>query len=49
VKRSKDAQILKHAGTPQEVLRAFQQAVVQRTPETTVRILTPGGPLLMTK
>jgi L-ascorbate metabolism protein UlaG (beta-lactamase superfamily) len=41
----KDAQTLKYAGTPEEVLRAFQQAVVECAPETTVRILAPGSPL----
>ena len=38
------AQTLKYAGTPEEVLRAFQQAVVECAPETTVRILAPGLP-----
>jgi len=41
----KDAQTLQYAGTPEEVLRAFQQAVVECAPETAVRILAPGEPL----
>ena len=44
-----DAQTLKYAGTPEALLREFQQAVVQRAPETTVRILAPGEPLLVTE
>jgi hypothetical protein len=39
------AQTLKYAGTPEEVPRAFQQAVVECAPETTVHILAPGEPL----
>jgi len=44
-----DAQTLKYAGTPEELLQLFQQAVVQRAPETTVRILAPGEPLIVTE
>lgn len=41
--------VLKYAGKPEVVLREFQQAVSQRVPETVVRILAPGEPLLVTK
>ncbi len=44
-----DALALKYAGTPQELLWEFQQAVAQRAPATTVRILAPGEPLLVTE
>lgn len=43
-----DTLVLKYAGTPQELPREFQQAVAQRAPETTVRILAPGEPLKVT-
>ena len=43
-----DTLALKYAGTPQEMPREFQQAAAQRAPETTVRILVPGEPLLVT-
>ena len=39
--------VLKYAGTSEEVLQEFQQAVGQLAPETTARILAPGEPLLM--
>lgn len=44
-----DAQTLKYAGTPEELLWAFQQAMIQRAPETATRILAPGEPLLVTE
>ena len=44
----KDREVLKYAGSPGVVLREFQQAVVQRAPETMVSILAPGEPLRMT-
>jgi L-ascorbate metabolism protein UlaG (beta-lactamase superfamily) len=43
-----DALALKYAGTPQELLREFQQAAAKLAPETTVRILAPGEPLQVT-
>ena len=43
----KDKEMLKYAGTPEAVLREFQQTAAQRAPETTVRILAPGEPLLV--
>ncbi len=43
-----DAHLLKYAGTPDELIRDFQQAVAQRAPETEACILAPGEPLLMT-
>jgi L-ascorbate metabolism protein UlaG (beta-lactamase superfamily)/quinol monooxygenase YgiN len=44
-----DAQTLKDAGTPEELLQAFQQAMSQRAPETAPRILAPGEPLIVTE
>ncbi len=44
-----DAQVLKYAGTPEELLQAFQQAMTQRAPETVARILVPGEPLLISE
>jgi L-ascorbate metabolism protein UlaG (beta-lactamase superfamily) len=44
----KDAELLKYAGTPQEMLQEFQQAVAQRAPATTVRVLAPGEPFQVT-
>jgi L-ascorbate metabolism protein UlaG (beta-lactamase superfamily) len=43
-----DVELLKYAGTPQEMLQEFQQAVAQRAPTTTVRILAPGEPFQVT-
>ena len=45
----KDAQTLKYAGTPNELLRALQHAMIQRAPKTVARILAPGDPLLVTE
>ena len=44
-----DRETLKYAGTPNELLREFQQAVLHRAPETTACILVPGEPLLVTE
>ena len=44
-----DAETLKYAGSPEALLRDFQQATQQRAPETAVRILAPGEPLLVTE
>lgn len=44
-----DAQTLKYAGTPEALLRDFQQAMRQRAPETAARILAPGEPLFVTE
>ncbi|HET8851942.1 MAG TPA: MBL fold metallo-hydrolase [Ktedonobacteraceae bacterium] len=44
-----DTLALKYAGPPQQLTQEFQQAVAQYTPETTVRILDPGEPLLVTE
>jgi L-ascorbate metabolism protein UlaG (beta-lactamase superfamily) len=44
----KDVELLKYAGTPQEVLQMFQQAVAVRAPATIVRILAPGEPFQVT-
>ena len=46
---TKDVQLLKYAGTADELPRLFQQAMRQRAPETAVRILAPGEPLLLAK
>jgi L-ascorbate metabolism protein UlaG (beta-lactamase superfamily) len=43
-----DTLALKYAGTPQALLREFEQAVAKLAPETTVRILAPGEPLQVT-
>jgi L-ascorbate metabolism protein UlaG (beta-lactamase superfamily) len=44
-----DTLMLKYAGTPRELTREFQQAAAKLAPETTVRILIPGEPLLVTE
>lgn len=44
-----DRLALKYAGTPQELTQQFQQAVARLAPQTTVRILAPGEPLLVTE
>ncbi len=44
-----DTHTLKYAGTPDELPELFQQAMRQRAPETVVRILAPGEPLLLTE
>jgi L-ascorbate metabolism protein UlaG (beta-lactamase superfamily) len=41
--------VLEYAGTPQQVTQEFQQAVIERAPETTARILAPGEPLVVTE
>lgn len=43
-----DVELLKYAGTPQEMLQEFQQTVALLAPATTVRILAPGEPLQVT-
>jgi L-ascorbate metabolism protein UlaG (beta-lactamase superfamily) len=42
-----DKLVLKYAGTPEELTQRFQQATARLAPETTVRILAPGEPLLV--
>jgi quinol monooxygenase YgiN len=44
-----DAQTLKYAETPEELLQAFQHAMIQTAPETEARILAPGEPLRVTE
>jgi L-ascorbate metabolism protein UlaG (beta-lactamase superfamily) len=44
-----NALLLKYAGTPQELTQKFQQAAAKLAPETIVRILAPGEPLLVTE
>jgi L-ascorbate metabolism protein UlaG (beta-lactamase superfamily)/quinol monooxygenase YgiN len=44
-----DAQTLKYAGTPEELVLAFQQAMIQKAPETEARVLLPGEPLIVTE
>ena len=41
----RDRLLIKVAGTPQQVLDAFTQAVARCAPQTVVRVLTPGQPL----
>lgn len=43
-----DTLVLKYAGTPEGQTQQFQQAVARLAPQTTVRILVPGEPLLVT-
>jgi L-ascorbate metabolism protein UlaG (beta-lactamase superfamily) len=43
-----DRLVLKYAGTPQEVTQQFQQAAARLAPETGVRVLAPGEPLVVT-
>jgi L-ascorbate metabolism protein UlaG (beta-lactamase superfamily) len=41
--------VLKYAGTPEALLQEFQPAVANLAPETTVRVLAPGEPLVVTE
>ena len=43
-----DTQVLQYAGTPEALLREFQQGVAEHAPQTTVRVLAPGEPLFLT-
>lgn len=43
-----DTLVLKYAGTPQQLTQQFQEAMGRLAPETTVSILAPGEPLLVT-
>ncbi|WP_220204273.1 MBL fold metallo-hydrolase [Reticulibacter mediterranei] len=44
-----DEQTLKYAGTPKELLQAFQHFVAERAPEASSCILAPGEPLVVKK
>jgi len=43
-----DTLFLKYAGSPKELTQQFQQATANLAPETSVRVLAPGEPLVIT-